>query len=264
MKLIDSLLPERPADQSAEEWRARLELAACYRIFDHLGWTEVIFNHISLRVPTADGQTAYLINPYGLHYGEVTAHNLLKIDLQGEPLAPSPYPVNRAGFVIHSAIHAARADAHCVVHTHTDSGMAVACKREGLRHDNFYSASLAGRVAYHDFEGITTDTGEQQRIVASLGSHRHLVLRNHGLLATGEHVPDALMSYWVLQRACDVQARCDAMQGPNLTPSAEVLGAIPAQSKPMHVGTERRGQMFFDALVRKARLRAEDLLGAVG
>lgn len=261
MTLIDSLLHQCPAEQSTDEWRARLELAACYRIFDHLGWTEMIFNHISLRVPGADGQAAYLINPYGLHYGEVTAHNLLKIDLQGEKLAPSPHPVNRAGFVIHSAIHGARDDAHCVVHTHTDTGMAVACKREGLRHDNFYSASLAGRVAYHGFEGITTDADEQQRIVASLGQQRHLILRNHGLLVTGEHVPDALISYWVLQRACDIQARADAMQGQNQPVPEAVLQAIPAQSKPMHVGTARRGQMFFDALVRKAGLSAADLLG---
>lgn len=258
---IESLSQEVPAGMTRAEWRARLELAACYRIFDHLGWTEAIFNHISLRIE-GEGQPAYLINPYGLHYGEITAHNLLKIDLAGEKLAPSPHPVNRAGFVIHSAIHAARADAHCVVHTHTDTGMAVACKKAGLRHDNFYSASLAGKVAYHDFEGITTDVDEQVRIVNSLGVQRNLILRNHGLLVVGESVPDALMSYWVLQRACDVQARTDAMHGENIGVDPSVLQAIPNQSKPMHVGAGRRGQMFFDAMVRKAGVGAQELLAA--
>ena len=261
MSLIHTLSHDVPAGMPAEEWRARLELAACYRIFDHMGWSEVIFNHISLRVPDGRGM-AYLINPYGLHYGEVTAHNLVKIDADGEKLAPSPHPVNLAGFVIHGAVHAARADAHCVMHTHTDSGMAVACKREGLRHDNFYSAALAGKIGYHDFEGITTDLGEQQRIVASLGDKPYLILRNHGLLAVGQHVPDALMSYWVLQRACDVQARADAMGGANQPVPDEVLRRIPEQSRPMHVGSARRGQMFFDALLRRLRLDAADLGGS--
>ncbi len=261
MTLIHTLSREVPAGMTAAEWQARLELAACYRIFDQMGWSEVIFNHISLRVDDGGGEMAYLINPYGLHYGEVTAHNLLKIDAAGEKRSPSPHPVNRAGFVIHGAIHAARADAHCVVHTHTDSGMAVACKQDGLRHDNFYSAALAGRVAYHDFEGITTDLDEQQRLVASLGDKPYLILRNHGLLAIGHHVPDTLMNYWVLQRACDVQARTDAMAGDNRRVPAEVLQRIPEQSRPMHVGTARRGQMFFDALVRRLPLTAADLCG---
>src|SRR6218665_981806 len=221
-KLIDALCSDVPAGMEAEEWRARLELAACYRIFDHLGWTEAIFNHISLRIGSA-AQTAYLINPYGLHYGEVTARNLLKIDVAGEKLAPSPHTGNRAGFVIHSAIHAARADAHCVVHTHTDTGMAVACKRGGLRHDNFYSAALHGKVAYHAFEGITTDLDEQQRIVRSLGDKPYLILRNHGLLATGQHVPDTLMNYWVLQRAGHVQGPTAARQGENEPVAPQVL-----------------------------------------
>lgn len=259
--LIEQLSAQVPDGMSPQEWRGRLELAACYRIFDHFGWTEVIFNHISLRVDDGGEVPAYLINPYGLLYGEITAHNLLKIDAAGEKRAPSPHPVNRAGFIIHSAVHGARADAHCVVHTHTDTGMAVACKQEGLRHDNFYAAALSGKVAYHAFEGITTDLDEQGRIVASLGDKPYLILRNHGLLAVGSHVPDALMSYWVLQRACDVQARADAMQGANQVVPPDVLRRIPEQSRPMHVGNARRGQMFFDALVRRLGLGADDLRG---
>jgi len=261
MNLIDQLSAQTPAGMSSGEWRGRLELAACYRIFAHFGWTEVIFNHISLRVEDTDGAPSYLINPYGLLYGEITAHNLLKLDVTGAKRSLSPHPVNQAGFVIHSAVHAARADAHCVVHTHTDTGMAVACKEEGLRHDNFYSAALAGRIAYHDFEGITTDVDEQVRIVASLGDKPYLILRNHGLLAIGSHVPDALMNYWVLQRACDVQARADAMQGGNRCVADDVLRRIPEQSKPMQVGSARRGQLFFDALVRQLGLTAEGLSG---
>jgi len=261
MTLIDQLSAQVPEGMSPHEWRARLELAACYRIFDRFGWSEVIFNHISLRLEDDGDVPTYLINPYGLLYGEITAHNLLKIDAAGEKRAPSPYPVNRAGFIIHSAVHTARGDAHCVVHTHTDTGMAVACKALGLRHDNFYAASLQGKVAYHAFEGITTDLDEQERIVQSLGEKRYLILRNHGLLAVGAHVPDALMSYWILQRACDVQARADAMQGANQQVPDTVLARIPEQSKPMHVGTARRGQMFFDALLRKLGLGAEDLRG---
>ena len=160
----------RPADISAEEWALRLELAACYRLFAHLGWSEMIFNHITLRVPGAEPH--FLINPYGLHYSEVTARNLVKIDLAGAVIGESAYPINPAGFVIHSAIHANRPDAHCIIHTHTTAGIAVACKKEGLAFDNFYSAQFWGRVAYHDFEGVTTDLAEQQRLVASLAQRR--------------------------------------------------------------------------------------------
>src|SRR5205823_6344391 len=129
--------------------RLRVELAACYRVFDYKGWSEEIFNHITVRVP--GGRTHYLINPFGLNYSEVTAHNLVKVDLEGHPVDGSDQPVNRAGFVIHSAIHAARDDAHCVIHTHHSAGLAVACKEQGLSLDNFYAAFLHDKVAYHDF-----------------------------------------------------------------------------------------------------------------
>src|SRR4051794_38539817 len=142
----------RPAEIREEEWQLRLELAACYRLFAHLGWTEMIFNHITLRVPGPEPEV--LINPYGLHYSEGTARNLVKVDLAGQVLGQSAYPINPAGFVIHAAIHRSRPDAHCIIHTHTTAGIAVACKHEGLAFDNFYSAQFWGRVAYHDFEGV--------------------------------------------------------------------------------------------------------------
>src|SRR5574337_617699 len=181
--MLTALETSRPADMTPAEWRLRLELAACYRVFDAMGWTELIFNHITLRVPgTPD---IFLINPFGLNYSEVAARNLVRIHLDGTPAEPTAYPVNRAGFVIHSAVHGARPDAHCVMHIHTTAGIAVACKQAGLGHDDFYGAELFGDVAYHDFEGITVHDGEGPRLAASLGARRIMILRNHGLLGTG-------------------------------------------------------------------------------
>ena len=249
----------RPADIGAEEWALRLELAACYRLFAYLGWTEMIFNHITLRVPAPESQ--FLINPYGLHYREVTARNLVKIDVHGNVIGESAWPVNPAGFVIHSAIHEHRPDAHCVIHTHTTAGIAVACKQGGLRHDNFYSAQFFGRLAYHDFEGVTTDLGEQERLVASLGQADALILRNHGLLVVGPTIPEAFMASWSLQRACEVQLAADSMPGPNHPIPESVLRAIPNQQKAMRAGHVRPFQPVFDAMLRVAGIRLEDLAG---
>jgi len=185
------------------ERAARVQLAACYRVFDHLGWTEMIFNHITLRVPGPE--PVFLINPFGLHYREVTASNLVAIDLEGNPVRPTRFPVNRAGVVLHSAIHRAIPEAHCVMHTHTTTGVAVASLASGLVHDTFYGAQLHGRVAYHDFEGVTVDEAEQARLVASIGPRQAVILRNHGLLTWGHNIPEAFMWLWTLQRACDVQ-----------------------------------------------------------
>ena len=242
------------------EWRLRLELAACYRLFDQLGWCEMIFNHITVRVPGGEPNNPhYLINPFGLHYTEVTASNLIKIDRDGTVLDGSEHPVNPAGFVIHSAIHGARHDAHCVMHTHTTAGMAVACKRDGLRHDNFYSAMFHGQVAYHDFEGVTTDVDECSRLVESLGQRDILILRNHGLLVTGVDIASALRTLWTLQRACEVQQASDAMRGDNHPVAQAVLERIPGQRQPMAVG-RHPGRMMFDASLRRAGIRYEDLL----
>jgi ribulose-5-phosphate 4-epimerase/fuculose-1-phosphate aldolase len=188
---------------SEAERAARQQLAACHRIFNHLGWVEMIFNHITLRV--SGPEKLFLINPFGLHYSEITASGLLLIDIEGNPVRETNYPVNRAGFVIHSAIHASVPDAHCVMHTHTTTGMAVACQKDGLSPTNFYAAQLHGGVAYHDFEGITVEEGEKTRLVASIGTKRAVILRNHGLLAWGPSVAEAFMTLWTLQRACDVQ-----------------------------------------------------------
>ncbi|MBM3567185.1 MAG: class II aldolase/adducin family protein [Alphaproteobacteria bacterium] len=194
--------PHRP-NVSQEEWDLRVELASCYRVVDEMGWSELIFNHISLRLPGPEHH--FLINPYGLWYREVKASNLVKIDLEGKIVGPADYPFNPAGFPLHSAIHAARPDAKCVMHTHTTAGIAIACLEEGLNHDNFYSSQIFGEVAYHNFEGVTVDTGEMPRMVASLGTKNHLILRNHGLVTMGGNVAECFMRHWNLQRACEIQ-----------------------------------------------------------
>ncbi len=190
------------------ERQLRVQLAAAYRIFNHLGWTEMIFNHITVRVPGPE--RLFLINPFGLHYSEVTASNLLLIDVEGNPVREASWPVNRAGFVIHSAIHANVADAHCVMHTHTTTGMAVASLKDGLSPTNFYAAQLHGQVAYHEFEGVTVNPDEKGRMLASIGTKRAVILRNHGLLTWGPSIPEAFMLLWTLQRACDVQIAASA------------------------------------------------------
>jgi ribulose-5-phosphate 4-epimerase/fuculose-1-phosphate aldolase len=236
----------------SNEAQARSELAACYRLFDHLGWAEAIFNHITLRVPGERGAVAYLINRFGLHYSEVTAENLVKVDAEGA----GDESVNRAGFVIHGAIHAARPDAHCVMHVHTTAGSAVSCKASGLRHDNFYSAMLSGDVGYYDYEGVTTSVGERPRIVRSLGDKSHLVLRNHGLLTVGATVAQAFHRLWVLQRACEIQLASDAGAGPNVAIPEDILRRVP--STRLAAATQRdNSQLMFDAMLRRAGIRRE-------
>jgi ribulose-5-phosphate 4-epimerase/fuculose-1-phosphate aldolase len=195
--------PVEAAPMTEAERKARIELAAAYRIFDMLGWTEMIFNHITVRVPGPE--VRFLINPFGLHYSEITASSLVLIDIEGNPVRETKWPVNRAGFVIHSAIHGAMPQAHCVMHTHTTTGIAVACLEEGLSPDNFYGAMLVGKVAYHEFEGVTVEPGERERLVRDIGDKPAVILRNHGLLAWGPSVPEAFLMLWTLQRACDVQ-----------------------------------------------------------
>src|SRR5919109_2595479 len=200
--------PAKEVPMTEAERAARVELAAAYRVFDMLGWTELIFNHITLRVPGPE--VRFLINPFGLHYREITASNLVLIDLEGNPMRATEWPVNNAGFVIHSAIHAAIPDAHCVMHTHTTSGIAVACLKNGLSRDNFYGAMLHGKVAYHEFEGITVEPGEKERLVRDIGDKPYVILRNHGLLVWGPSVSEAFLLLWTLQRACDVQIAASA------------------------------------------------------
>jgi ribulose-5-phosphate 4-epimerase/fuculose-1-phosphate aldolase len=246
----------RPSATSAAEWRARVELAACYRVFAALGWTELVFNHITLRLPGSP--SSFLINPFGLNYDEVTAANLIKIGHDGAPLEPTPHAVNRAGFLIHSVIHAARADAHCVMHTHTTAGMAVACKRDGLGHDDFYGAELFGDVAYHGFEGITVHDEEGPRLAASLGDKRILVLRNHGMLVTGSDVFNAFRWMWTLQRACEVQVAAAALPGPDVPLNDRIREACARDAREFEP-RDRLERMLFMSVLRRSATTAESL-----
>jgi len=231
---------------SPDEWNARVRLAAAYRIFDYLGWTELIYNHITLRLPGPERH--FLINPFGLRYAEVKASNLVRIDLDGNVVGESQWPVNPAGFTIHGAIHAGIPGAHCVMHTHTTAGMAVACSQAGLSMSNFYSAQLHDKVAYHDFEGITVHADEGLRLVPNIGDRPAVILRNHGLLAWADSLPRAFAVLWLLNRACEIQLASTAMG-----PVIEIPDAI--QRKCTRDSLQFNpafgaGQDVFDALTR--------------
>jgi ribulose-5-phosphate 4-epimerase/fuculose-1-phosphate aldolase len=231
---------------SPAEQAARVQLAAAYRIFDYLGWTELIYNHITLRLPGPERH--FLINPFGLRYAEVKASNLVKIDLAGNVVGASRWPVNPAGFTIHGAIHAGIPNAHCVMHTHTTAGMAVACSQGGLSMSNFYSAQLHGKVAYHDFEGITVHADEGPRLIANIGDKPAVILRNHGLLAWAESLPRAFAILWLLNRACEIQLASTAM-GPVIEIPEDIQRKCTRDSLQFNPDFGA-GQDVFDALTR--------------
>lgn len=236
----------RPERVSAAEWAARIELAAAYRIFHMLGWSEQIFNHISLRVPGEEH--AFLINPFGLHYTEVRASNLVKVNAAGQVLDGSDWPVNPAGITFHGAIHEALPEVHCVMHVHTTPTMAVCCLEEGLQFTNFYAAQLWGQVAYHTFEGITVRADEGQRIVASAGGKPVLLLRNHGPVTMGGTLARCFNLMWVVQRACEVQM-ATATMGRGIPIAVPVMEACVRDS--LNFGPNAHiGQQVFDAMRR--------------
>lgn len=199
----------RTIECSEAEWQARLDLAACYRVFDHFGWSESIYNHISLRVPGEDH--AFLINPFGLLYSEVCASNLVKIDIDGNVLDGSPHPVNKAGFTQHSHFHRHLPRAHAICHTHTTATMAVCALEGGLQPTNFYACAFIGQIGYHDFEGVTVRPEEGERLIANLGDKRVLMLRNHGPVIMGETLAEMFFTHWALQRACEIQLATASM-----------------------------------------------------
>ncbi len=237
----------RPSHTDPAEWDARVQLAACYRIFALLGWTELIYNHITLRLPGPDKH--FLINPFGLHYSEVCASNLVKIDLAGNIVGESKWPVNPAGFTIHAAIHDGIEGAHCVMHTHTTAGMAVACARGGLSISNFYSAQLHRKLAYHDFEGITVHADEGPRLVKAIGDKPAVILRNHGLLAWGDTLPRTFGTLWLLNRACEIQFASTAM-GPVIELSEDIQQKCTRDSLQFNAKFGA-GQDVIDALTRQ-------------
>jgi ribulose-5-phosphate 4-epimerase/fuculose-1-phosphate aldolase len=198
--------PSLEGKVSPEEWQQRVDLAATYRLVAMYGWDDMIFTHISARVPGPEHH--FLLNPYGLLFEEVTASNLLKVDLDGQKVVESPYPVFPPGFTIHSALHMSREDAHCVIHLHTNDGVAVSSQEDGLLPLDQRSMMLLKDIAYHDYEGIAVDLDERERLVKDLGADKHaMLLRNHGTLTLGKSCADAFMRMYYLERACTTQVR---------------------------------------------------------
>lgn len=193
---------------SAEEWRLRCDLAACYRLVASYGWSDLVFTHISARIPGPGHR--FLINPYGLLFEEITASSLIAVDQEGNKLNESPFQVNRAGFVIHSAIHAAREDVQCVLHTHTRAGVAVSAQVAGVLPISQQSTFVLASLAYHDYEGVALRDDEKPRLQADLGSATYLMLRNHGLLTVGASIADAFLAMYAFETTCQIQIAAQA------------------------------------------------------
>ena len=232
---------------SAAEWQARVDLAACYRLVAEFGMTEMVANHISARVPDTDNE--FLLNPYGMLYEEMTASSMIKVDLSGKILLNSTdYGINAAGYVIHSAVHKARHDASCVIHTHTLAGMAVSAMKCGVLPIAQSSMRFID-IGYHDFEGVALRIDEQERLVAALGDREVLVLRNHGLLATGPSIPQCFNNMYRLERTCQIQVLAMSCNTELLVPSQDAIRYTNDVLKP--TGVRRRGELEWPALLRK-------------
>jgi ribulose-5-phosphate 4-epimerase/fuculose-1-phosphate aldolase len=232
---------------SAEEWQARVDLAAAYRLVALYGWDDLIFTHISARVPGSDHH--FLLNPYGMMFEEVTASSLVKIDLDGNQVTKSPYFINPAGFTIHSAVHAARPDALCVMHLHTDYGIAVSAQQNGLLPISQQAMLALASLAYHDYEGLALNEEEKPRLVADLGDKVHMILRNHGLLTVGGTVAEAFLSMFLLERACKIQILAQAGGGELALIPAAVVRLVESQVKAVTVG--QGAALTWPGLLRK-------------
>jgi ribulose-5-phosphate 4-epimerase/fuculose-1-phosphate aldolase len=208
---------------SAEEWQTRVDLAAAYRLVAHFHWDDLVFTHVTAKIP---GTEHFLINPYGLMFDEITASSLVKIDIEGRVLQETPFPINPAGFTIHSAVHAARHDAQCVMHTHTLNGVAVSAQKRGLLPISQQSIFILGSLGYHDYEGVALRDEEKPRLVASLGDRTFLVLRNHGLLTVARTVPGAFQAMYLFEAACAIQIRAQAGGSLERGDLTEVDGSI--------------------------------------
>ena len=232
---------------SDEEWQTRVDLAACYRIIALHGWDDLVFTHISARVPGPDEH--FLINPYGMLFEEITASSLVKVDLAGEVVLESPHPINPAGFVIHSAIHEARHDAACVLHTHTKAGVAVSAQKDGLLPLSQISLIPYATLSYHDYEGIALNEDEKPRLVADLGENLAFILRNHGLLTVGATIPDAFLMMYALETACQTQLMAQSGGAELVQVPAPIVEGIKAQVEQVTRGLG--GQLAWPGLLRK-------------
>ena len=235
------------AHVSPEEWAVRTDLAAAYRAVAHYGWDDLVFTHISARVPGPGHH--FLINPYGMMFEEITASSLVKIDLVGDKVMDSPFEINPAGFTIHSAVHEARADAHCVMHLHTIEGVAVSCQKEGLRALSQQSIFPLASIAYHDYEGVALNPEEKVRLVRDLGDKHNLILRNHGLLTCADTVADAFLYMYILQKACEVQVRAQAGGGELIPVPQAIVDRVRKASKA--VLRQSGGMIAWPGILRK-------------
>ena len=233
---------------SAEEWQTRVDLAACYRLVAHYGWDDLVYTHITAKIPGAEDQ--FLINPYGMMFAEITASNLVKIDLAGNKLdTDNPYPVNPAGFTIHSAIHAARHDAQCVLHVHTPNGIAVSAQKGGVLPISQQSIFVLASLAYHDYEGVALNADEKPRLVRDFGDKTFFMLRNHGLLTVGGSIADAFQAMYFFEATCMIQIRAQAGGGELIPISQPVLDGAQAQVKAVTQGLG--GKLAWPGLLRK-------------
>ena len=221
-------IPDRRAQVSGAEWQARVDLAAAYRLVAAFKWDDLVFTHVSVRVPGADNQ--FLINPYGLMFEEITASSLVKIDTSGNKLDDSPYDVNPAGFTIHSAIHAVRHDAQCVLHTHTLNGVAVSAQKGGVLPISQQSIFVLASLGYHSYEGVALRDDEKPRLAADLGANTFLMLRNHGLLTVGESVADAFLAMYLFEATCTIQVRAMAGGTELISVDPRIIAGAKAQA----------------------------------
>jgi ribulose-5-phosphate 4-epimerase/fuculose-1-phosphate aldolase len=231
---------------SPEEWQLRVDLAACYRLVAMHGWSDLVFTHISARIPGPEHH--FLINPYGLMFDEITASSLVKVDKDCNKLIESPFPVNPAGFVIHSAVHAAREDAHCVIHTHTRAGVAVSAQKCGVLPISQQSTFVLASLAYHDYEGVAFRDEEKPRLQDDLGRANFLMLRNHGLLTCGSTIADAFLGMYIFESACQIQLAAQA-GGELVQVHPQIVQGV---AESMRVQTSGLGGAFvWPALIRK-------------
>ena len=232
---------------SEAEWQLRVDLAACYRLVAHYHWDDLIFTHISARLEGPEHH--FLINPYGMTFDEVTASSLVKIDLQGNKLMESPFPINPAGFTIHSAIHAARDDARCVLHTHSINGVAVSATQHGVLPISQQSTFVLASLGYHDYEGIALNDDEKPRLVRDLGTNNFLMLRNHGLLTVGPSIADAFLLMYLFEAACTIQLRAQATNSELVQIEPKVLETATMMAK--MVTRAGGGGLAWPGLLRK-------------
>ncbi|EAR60383.1 class II aldolase/adducin family protein [Neptuniibacter caesariensis] len=233
---------------SAEEWQVRVDLAACYRLVEFFGWGDLIYTHISAKVP---GTEHYLVNAFGLTFDEVTASNLVKVDLQGNIQDETPFDINPAGFTIHSAVHEVRKDAHCVLHLHTNETIAVSTLKEGLLPLSQYSCFSLNSIAHHGYEGLAVNHEEKARLKEDLGTNNHLLLPNHGALTVGPTVGDAFMRMYDLQRACEIQLMIQSTGQEAIQVDPKIVEGISKQANVVHSGSTG-GQKSWPAMLRKA------------